>query len=59
MEKLLDVSDLANILKLKKPTIYKLISSRRIPFIKIGSRVFFKPDEIETWIKENSVKEVK
>lgn len=50
---LLEVPDLSRWLRLKQSTIRKMVCYKRIPFIKIGRRVFFRRTDIEKWI-ENS-----
>lgn len=34
-----------------------LLRERRIPFVRIGSRLYFDPVDIADWIKEKKVKE--
>ncbi len=55
MEKLLNVNQLADILGLKKITVYEWVRSNRIPFIKLGKRVLFHPSDIADFIKANRV----
>lgn len=55
MEKLLDVSQVCEITKLKKTTIYSLISKGLIPVIKLSGRcVRFRSSDIESWIESKS-----
>jgi excisionase family DNA binding protein len=42
-----------------KSYIYKQTSNRLIPFYKNGKRLYFKKDEIDSWILENRVKTIK
>ncbi len=53
MEKLLSVNQLADILGLKKITIYEKVRSNKIPFVKLGKRVLFQPSDVEGFIKMN------
>ena len=53
MEKLLSVNQLADILGLKKITIYEWVRINKIPFIKLGKRVLFQPSDVEEFIKTN------
>jgi len=55
MEKLLSVNQLADILGLKKITIYEWVRSNRIPFVKLGKRVLFQPSDIADYIKSKRV----
>ena len=59
MEKqILNVREAAEFLGLKVPTLYKYTHGRNIPFIKLGSRVLFKSDELNRWIDEHKVKPI-
>jgi len=55
-----EIIDIEEVLKLtgyKKPTIYKLIHERKIPFHKPahgGRRIFFKSAEIDQWLQSIS-----
>lgn len=59
MEKLLNVIQLADILGLKKVTIYEWVENRKIPFIKLGKRVLFHPHDVEEFIKANRIEMTK
>lgn len=45
-EKLMDVKEVAEALGCKVPTVRKMVLERRIPFVKIGSLVRFKPETV-------------
>jgi predicted DNA-binding transcriptional regulator AlpA len=47
------VSELSN---LAKPTIYGLVSARKIPFAKQGKKLYFFEDEIIDWIRQGKRK---
>jgi len=51
-DKLLTVDGAAEFLSLSKPTIYRKISERSIPFHKIGGRNYFISNELIKFIKE-------
>jgi predicted DNA-binding transcriptional regulator AlpA len=53
-KKLLDIDDLREIYGFKRWTIRTYCSQEKIPFIKIGRRVFFDPAAIDAWIKEHT-----
>ena len=53
-EKLLNVLGLSDLIGVKKPTIRKWVHERRIPFIKVGRCVRFRPSSIEEWLKRSS-----
>ena len=59
LHKLLSVQEIADVLNLAKITIYKMVSAREIPFIKIGSRVLFDKNSTLDWIEEQSIKPIK
>lgn len=54
MEKLLSIDETADTLALKRATLYKYIHLRKIPFIKLGARVAFRPSDLEAWVSERS-----
>ena len=52
---LIDVPTAAKFLGLSVHTLYKMVSQRRIPYIKVGSRVKFDPRKLDEWIKQRTV----
>jgi len=52
MDRLLTVAEVAERLGLKVATIRKMIFQRRIPVVKIGRSVRFKPEDIEKIVRE-------
>lgn len=40
----------------KKYRLDHLIRTRQIPLIRIGKNIFYNPQDIDSWIKENQVK---
>ena len=58
LPKLLKIQDISEALNLAPITLYKLVSARKIPFVKLGSRVLFEPEKIAAWIEERSVKPI-
>jgi excisionase family DNA binding protein len=54
--KLWDIRQLAEATGLSVHTIYAWTGQRRIPHVKIGTRVLFDPEEIKAWIEQNKVK---
>lgn len=55
MQKLLNIDQAAAFLNLRPKTLYSYICRRRIPFVKIGSRVLFNPEKLEAWVDHCSV----
>ena len=51
--KFLDIPMVSEYTLLSKSTIYKKVSSREIPFHKIGKKTIFVKDEIDTWMLNN------
>lgn len=47
----LSVTEAASFVNLKPSTLYKLVSSRKIPFHKPGKQLYFKPSELRGWIE--------
>mgnify|MGYP000230368476 FL=1 len=53
--KLLKVEDIAELFQTSTSTIYRWVHKREIPFVKLGGKLRFSPDEIQEYIKQNSV----
>lgn len=52
---LLTVDETVIILKISKATIYRWVHQKKIKHIKLGSRVMFKKEDIEEFIKSKTV----
>jgi len=50
MNKLLTVQEVADLLAIKKTTVYQLKAKKQIPFIQIGGSIRFEQSQIEAWI---------
>lgn len=57
LEPLLTVEDLCVKLRVKKRYVYKLTQEGRIPYVKIGKYLRFRPSEIREWLRTYSAKE--
>jgi excisionase family DNA binding protein len=44
------VADVVRETGLPKNRIYELVERKEIPFVPIGSRIYFRPESIEKWI---------
>lgn len=55
MQRLLDIHEAAEILKIQVGTLYKWCCARRIPHKKIGCCLRFDIEELEAWIKKQTV----
>ena len=53
--KLWNARQVAEATGLSVHTIYAWVGQRRIPHVKIGTRVLFDPNEIKAWIGQNKV----
>ena len=52
---LVSIQEVAHFLGVSVHTLYKMVSQRRIPYLKVGSRVKFDPLKLEAWIKQQTV----
>ncbi|MGE5444788.1 MAG: helix-turn-helix domain-containing protein [Ignavibacteriales bacterium] len=57
--KLLDTHSLGQYLGTSDWSVRNLKRKGKLPFVKIGRRIFYDRDEIDAWIKRNSQPEVK
>lgn len=46
---------LAGILSVSKPTVYRLIEKRQIPFYKIGGSLRFKVEDVMAFLENNRI----
>ena len=53
--RLLTISEAAQYTGLAVNTLYKMVSQRRIPHVKLGSRVRFDVGLLDGWLKQNTV----
>ena len=55
MQKYLTIEEVANILRLKVSTIYKMTARRTIPFLRLSDgtkgKILFDPAELEAWLQ--------
>lgn len=56
-QKFLNIDGVAEYTHLSKATIYKKVSKKEIPFIKLGTRTLFDIEQIDQWIKCGGVME--
>jgi excisionase family DNA binding protein len=52
----LGVEDAASHLHCPRSRIYALVHARRIPFHKDGSRLLFRPEELDEWVRSGGGK---
>ncbi len=53
--RLLPIREAAAYTGLAVDTLYKMVSQRRIPYVKLGGALRFKPEHLDEWIKQNTV----
>jgi excisionase family DNA binding protein len=53
-ERLLNVQELSEIIRLSVGTIHHWVSAGKIPVVRFGSRVLFRPDEVAALIQKHS-----
>jgi excisionase family DNA binding protein len=54
LETFLTPEEIANMLRVSRPWVYRLVQENRIPFFRIaGKLIRFNADEINLWMKEN------
>ena len=52
---LLTIQQAAYVTGIAVPTLYKWVSHRKIPYIKLGRLVKFDPGKLDEWIKQQTV----
>jgi excisionase family DNA binding protein len=55
---IMDVKQAANFLRLQITTLYEKTSQKSIPHFKKGNKLYFKRNELQTWVQEGKVKTV-
>ncbi len=53
--RLINVTEAAEWLGVTSQTLYKMVSHRRVPYVKVGGALKFDPEKLQAWISENSV----
>ena len=53
--KLLTVDELGRMLSMTKGSLYNLVYTRQIPFLKIGKRLRFNREDILKWLDEKKI----
>ena len=55
MSNLINIRQAAGLLGLSRNTLYSYVARRKIPHYKIGAKLLFDPDELETWRRSKRV----
>lgn len=53
--KMLTPEEMCSLLQITKPSLYKLVHLRKIPFQKVGKRLRFPEAKINAWINDKTV----
>jgi excisionase family DNA binding protein len=51
LEKLIDLKEAADVIRIKPDTLYRWVTTHRIPFIRVGSALRFRPSALQEWIR--------
>ena len=51
-EQIISLDDACRLLNLAKPTVYGLVSQRKLPYMKQGKKLYFSKTELTNWLKE-------
>ena len=55
MNETLNIKELSKYLKCSVSGIRNLVRDKRIPYFRVGNRLFFKTSSIETWISNQEI----
>lgn len=55
MKNLYNVDETSKLLRISTSTLYRWVHKKEIPFVKLGGKLLFSQDEIQEYIKKNSV----
>ena len=58
MKRLLNIDEAAALLGIKKPTLYRYVCIRRIPFVRYNRRIFFIEDQLKIFVDQHSVEPI-
>lgn len=55
MNEIMNTEETANYLKISMPTLYKMIQRNEIPYVRLGSRILFRKNTIDAFLKSKEV----
>ena len=55
--KFLDVPGLADYIHMSESYVYKMVSNKSIPYIKLGTRTLFERNQIDNWVRSGGTME--
>ncbi len=53
--RLLTATEVSELLRVPRSTVYELTRSRRIPFLKVGRRTLFDPEVLREWVAQQTI----
>jgi excisionase family DNA binding protein len=53
MDEILTLEELAQYLKISKPTLYKMVENGKIPALKLANQWRFKKEDIDKWLEKH------
>ncbi len=53
--RLMNISEVATLTGMAPHTIYKMVSQRRIPYVKVGRLVKFDMELLDKWLRQHTV----
>lgn len=53
--RLFDIKEASDYIGLQVDTVYRMVSQRRIPFVKVGRRTMFNVRLLDDWLDDNTV----
>jgi excisionase family DNA binding protein len=53
VERLIPPAEAARMLGVRLPTVYSWVARRKIPFVKVGAALRFRPSALEAWLRTN------
>lgn len=53
--RLMDITEVSLYIGLQVDTIYRMVSQRRIPFLKVGRRTMFDVQLLDDWLEQHTV----
>lgn len=55
MNEIMNTEETANYLKISMATLYKMIQRNEIPYVRLGSRILFRKNTIDAFLKSKEV----
>ena len=55
VEPLLTADDAAELLRIRRCTVYELARNRRVPHVRVGRRILFVREDLAAWVVANRV----